>query len=184
MKRPGIAILHVFVCAAFVVGNPAHAEKGNEIESVAALKTLAQCRTISDDVERLACFDRETASLIAATESGDVRIVDREDVKAVRRGLFGFQLPRVGLFGNGDKDGEEIEADRQLDTTITSVTTLTRGHIRFTIAEGGAIWQTTEASSRVRTPRVGEKVQIERAALGSYWIRFGNQIGVKGRRVE
>ena len=142
------------------------------------LADLQSCRNIDDPAQRLACFGRASASLLAARDSGEVRVVDREEVQQTRRGLFGFTLPKLGLFGAGD--------DEQLDTlesTITGVSRVGRNGYRIRIEEG-SVWQIDSAPSRLRTPKPGDAIVLKKASLNSFFIRIAGQIGVKGRRVE
>ena len=142
------------------------------------LADLQACRDIDDPARRLACFDRASASLLAARDSGEVRVVDREEVQQTRRGLFGFTLPKLGIFGAGD--------DEQLDTlesTITGVSRVGRNGYRIRIEEG-SVWQIDSAPSRLRTPEPGDAIVLKKASLNSFFIRIAGQIGVKGRRVE
>ncbi len=64
---------------------------------------LETCTAIVDNIERLACFDREVGALVGAANEGDVKVVQTEDITQARRRLFGFSLPKVGLFGDGRK---------------------------------------------------------------------------------
>lgn len=146
-----------------------------------SLEKLAACQAITDNADRLACYDREAATLVTSATQGEVKVVDKEEARTVRKSLFGFQLPQIGLF-DGKKDADEAKIDEVLDSTITKVEQTPRGYWRITITEG-AIWETNEAPTRLRTPKVGNKVQFEKASLGSYWIRIDGQLGVKGRRV-
>ncbi len=156
---------------------PVQAQDAGETEHLTALQ---QCRTVADDTARLACFDRETAVLIAATDSGDLQIVDREAVRETRRGLFGFSLPKLGIFGGNDDEGEELA--KRLESEIVGVRSAGREAYLLTIAEG-SVWRVSDAPRRFR-PKVGDAVEFERAAMGSYWVRLNGQLGVKGRRVE
>ncbi|MCJ1962488.1 hypothetical protein MTR65_17480, partial [Novosphingobium sp. 2637] len=61
-------------------------------EPPAALRGLAQCRALTDDAARLACFDRESAALLAASDTGAVAIVDEDEARQVRRSLYGFAV--------------------------------------------------------------------------------------------
>ena len=171
------------LAALAIAATPVCARDKSEEGLPEALAQLAECRAIADSTARLACYDREATTLIAATEEGTVRVVDTEEVKTIRRSLFGFSLPRIGLFGGGKEKGEEEEV-KLLTTTVTSVRALPYGKYQFTIAEGDATWQTTEAPLALRKPKVGSEVELERAALGSYWVRFEGQRSVKGRRVD
>ena len=37
---------------------------------------------------------------------------------------------------------------------------------------------------RIGRIKPGDSVEIEKASLGSYWVRFNGRNGVKGRRVQ
>ncbi|MBU1606216.1 MAG: type VI secretion protein [Alphaproteobacteria bacterium] len=143
---------------------------------VAALKA---CRSISEPTERLACFDRTAGAMVAATESGEVSIVDREDVRKTRRSLFGFTMPEGGILGSSDTEDDTS----MLESTITDVRRLGGDTYVIAIAEGSK-WQMSNVPMRLRPPRVGDEVVFKKAALGSYFIRIAGQTGVKGRRIE
>ncbi len=169
------AFLLFAVGAAF--GTPAAAQQLNA-ERPDLLADLQSCRAIDDSARRLACFDRAAASLLAARESGEVRVVDREEVQETRRSLFGFTLPKLGIFGAGDD--EQLD---ELESTITGVSRVGRNGYRIQIEEG-SIWQIESVPSRLRTPRPGDAIVLKKASLTSFFIRIAGQIGVKGRRVE
>lgn len=175
-------------CAAAVLGGiallssppPAFAQVDAKAEAdhVAALR---QCQQEADRDRKLACYDRVAGAFIAAVEGGDVRLVDRQEREKTRRGLFGFSLGN--LFGGDGKEDDEPAELESLTSTITAVRQIDRKTYQIRIADGNALWQINEAPSRFIMPRVGEKVEFKRAALGSYFVRVGNQIGVKGKRV-
>lgn len=163
---------------AILTGRPARADEQGA--PPASLRALAHCRTLSDDAARLACYDTESAALITATDTGDVAIVDKDDARKVRKSLFGFGVPKIALFGNG----QESEDEQNLVSTVTSVEGLPRGYYRVTIAEGDAVWETTTRRRGQTTPRPGDKIEFEKAAMGSYWMRVNGQFGVKAHRVR
>ena len=144
-----------------------------------AFDGLKFCRTVADDAERLACFDRASANLIKADDAGDISVVDREQIEKTKRGLFGFSLPKLGIFA--DKDGTEQRIDK-LNSTITAITAVGRRDYLITIAEGSR-WRVSAPPRRFR-PEVGDPIELERAALGSFWLRVDGAPGVKGRRTE
>lgn len=164
------------VSIALLISAPARAE---EPPRPAALEALRACQALTADADRLACYDRAAAALSTSVEKKEVIVLDQQDVKKTKRSLFGFTLPRIGLFGDADKDRDTPEFT-QIETTVTGVRGLGYGKYSFTI-EDGAVWQTTEAAPM--TPKPGEKVLIKKAALGSYFIRFGRQRAVKGMRI-
>lgn len=144
---------------------------------------LRACRAIAADVERLACFDRVSAVLVAAADEGDLSVVNREEVRKTRRTLFGFALPDLGIFGGGDKAREKDEADEVevLTTTVASARTTSAG-IEITTAEG-AVWLIPNPPRRLMTPRPGQPVELRKGTLTSYFIRINGQGGVKARRI-
>lgn len=166
--------------AALGVATSAGAQEPGEPDYLDALKN---CRAMTDPAARLACFDREVGTMVAATDAGELRIVDRDDITRTRRGLFGFSLPDFGIFGDDD-DGPEEESMDMMESTITSVRSIRGDTFIFSIAEGGAVWQISDAPARLATPEVGDSVVFKKASMGSYFIRIDGQIGVKGRRIR
>ncbi len=143
------------------------------------LKSLQACQQVVDDTERLACFDAAVSAMVTATETGELRVVDKEDVTKTRRRLFGFSLPDIGIFGGDDED-DELST---LESTITSVRYFRHNALTFRIEEGG-LWRIQSAPRRLRRVKSGDKVVFKKAALGSYFIRINGQTGVKGTRIE
>lgn len=148
---------------------------------------LKACRAIADERERLACYDAKVGTMVSANEAGDVRIVDREDVRRTRRQLFGFSVPDVGVLAgddkSSDKDGNgDGDKDELFTTSIASARALPNGGWRFTTAEG-AIWEINNPPRRLAPIKPGDTVEFKKATLGYYFVRIAGQIGVKGRRV-
>ncbi len=146
------------------------------------LGAIGACRAITADTVRLACFDREASAFVAAAQSGQVSIVDRAELRAARRSLFGFSLPNLGMFG-AKNDQSEPEETKELRSEVVRATTIGAGKYRVVIADQKAVWETTEVSLTGRQPRPGEAVHIKKGSLGSYFIQLGSQKWVKGRRV-
>lgn len=173
-------ISSVAACAA-LLAVPATAQDKAEDKYLDSLRT---CQAIADNAERLACFDKAVGTIVAASDSDDLRIVDREEVRETRRKLFGFALPDLGIFGR--RDGEQDNANEDeldvLQTTIASVRPTGTGYI-LTTAEG-AKWQIDNVPRRLLSPKVGQSLEIRTAALSAYFLRINGQGGVKGRRVE
>lgn len=178
----GRSFAAVVAAAALAWAIPAPAAAGEAAPLPRDVQGLAACRAITADAERLACYDRETATLLSSVESGKVRVVDKEGVREVRRSLFGFDLPRVGLFGSSRKDSADERVDR-IETTVAALRMTEGGKLWFRLADG-AQWQTNDALGTARMPRVGDTVALEEAALGSYWVRFGKNRAMKAHRVH
>lgn len=141
---------------------------------------LQACRTMTDPAERLACYDKEAGALLEATTKGDVAVVDKSEVRKARKSLFGFSMPKIPFF-SGDDTADAVSDT--LETTIKSANGIGYGKFRMVIAEGNAVWETTEAYATMREPRAGDKLVIKRGPLGSYILRIGSNRGVKGKRV-
>lgn len=172
VRGTGLAMVGVLLLTAT---HPVFAQDTDESDH---LDNLRECRAIADPTSRLACYDQAVGQVIAKTDAGELRVVDEEEIRETRRGLFGFSLPKLGIFGG---DGEEDEADEILQSEITAVRRV-RDEWHLTIAEG-SVWRVSNAPTRFKA-RVGEAVEFEKAAMGSYWVRVGGRLGVKGRRVE
>lgn len=152
-------------------------EAAQEPDYLAALKA---CRAIKDEDDRLKCYDAKVGAMVSASEAGDVRIVDREDVRRTRRQLFGFTVPDLDILEGDEQDKESSEL---LETTITSARQLTNKAWRFTTAEG-AVWEINNAPARLAPIKPQDKVIFKRASLGFYFIRINGQMGVKGKRIQ
>lgn len=159
---------------ALVAPTPARAQDADYLEALKA------CRNIVDPAERLACYDTKVGAMVSASEAGDVRIVDREDVRRTRRQLFGFTVPDLDIL---EGDEQDKEASEMLLTTVTRARQLSGKSWRFTTEEG-AVWEITNAPRRLAPIKPGDKVEFKKASLGFYFIRINGQMGVKGKRVE
>ena len=154
--RIGLGIMLAIV-AAPLVAKPA-------AQRTPVLEAVTRCRQITDNAERLACFDASVAKLDEAEAKRDVVIVDREQVKATRRSLFGLALPSFNLF-SGHEDAKDVVT--QIDAKVANVVANGDGSLVVTL-EDGAHWRQTDATLLPRTPRAGDQVTIKRAAMGSY----------------
>lgn len=150
-------------------------------EKPEAVARLFACRDVADPAERLSCFEREVAAVEKAQADEELVIVDREQVREARRGLFGFNLPRIGLFGGGD-DRNEVEEIEEIEAPIASFA-LRGGKGYFTL-EDGARWIQTDSTPILGKVVPGDMVLIKRAALGSYLAKIGSKRGFRVERLN
>lgn len=144
---------------------------------------LRDCQAKTDAAERLACYDTAVASIVAASSEGEVRVVDREEVREARRKLFGFTLPDLGIFG-GKSDREDPEQEEEFTTLNTTITGVRASGTTYVLVTAeGAEWQLDELPARLMRPKVGQPLEIKKGSLSSYFLRINGQKGVKGRRV-
>jgi hypothetical protein len=176
MRLSTVAALRAALVLSAAVSATGVAAQTSTQDHFAALRA---CQSQTDPAARLACFDTAAGTIVSAADAGDLRVVDKEEIRRTRRGLFGFSLPDLGLFGGGS---DEPDMD-MLETTITSVRYTGGDSFVFRTKEG-ATWQVSNVPSRLREARSGDAVVFKRAAMGSYFIRIGGQMGVKGKRID
>lgn len=138
---------------------------------------VLQCRTVVDAAERLACFDRSVGTLAAAQANKEVFVADKEAVSEARKGLFGFNLPKMRIFADDDM-AKEVDF---IETTITSAVPSQKGYI-FTLQDG-ARWMQTDGAY-IDKPKSGAKIRIKRAALGSYFGTIEKNPGIRIERLN
>ena len=79
---------------------------------------VLECRAIADDSLRVACYDLAVTALASAEENDDLLVASRDDVRKERRGLFGLNLPRIGLFSGRTGDDQEELQVKEITSTI------------------------------------------------------------------
>lgn len=145
----------------------------------AQVTQLLDCRSIADSTQRLACYDKAATSIGDAVAKRDIVVFDRESVKKTKRGLFGFSIPNLGLFGD---DNDEVEI-KQIDGTIAASSFNRDGGYIF-VLEDNTQWSQIDGKPVALPPRRGDKVAVKKGALGSYFLSFGGQPGVKVKRTK
>jgi hypothetical protein len=160
-----------------LLASPALANDGEaESKRAAPVQNVYDCRAIVDAAQRLACFDRTVAALADAETKREVTFADKDMVKKTRRGLFGFSLPRIGLFGGGDD--EEI---KEIEAVVKSASADRSGRYRI-VMEDGAVWQQIDTTRLPREPKPGQKVKIRVASMGSYFANVEGQRAIRMKR--
>ncbi len=170
MRYRPLLLLLVAMPAAAIAAEPAPVAK--------QVTDLQACRSKTDSAERLACYDKAVDILSAATAAQDVVIVERTEVRKARKGLFGFNLPRIGFLAGRDGNAEDEADVARQETTIKSSRSIGYGKWRF-VVESGAVWETVEVNMGFDDPLPGRTVLLEKGSLGSYFAKVG-----KGRRVQ
>ncbi len=137
---------------------------------------VVACKAIADATARLACYDEKVGVLDDAAKKEDIILTDRASVKEAKRGLFGFDIPKIRIFGGGE-DVEEIEA------SVKSVS-ITRVGIITMVLEDGARWQQVDTKVLNREPRPGSVARIRKASMGSYLVNFDGGPAIRMKRVN
>ena len=148
-------------------------------ERVKVLQAVVDCRKLTADAERLACFDRATAVLDEAEKPGEVVVVDQARVREVKRQAFGLTLPSLSLFGSGAAATRD-EPIRQVDLVLASVRELAPGRYVFTTVEG-ATWLQLDGDMPV-APRKGDALVVTPGMLGSFFCKVNHRSAVRCKR--
>jgi hypothetical protein len=181
MKMKAMRLAGITLAAAVAVTVPgagASAQPKGEARS-AMLQKLVDCRKLTEEAARLACYDQATAALDQAEAKGDIVIVDREQARKVRRQAFGFSMPSITLFERGETQ-EELE-------NVSGVVAVARvnGAGKWVIKlEDGAVWTQVDNKELFKDPKPGMSVKIRQASLGSYLMTIDTMGAFRARRSE
>lgn len=169
--------IRIIAAGALVLAAPAAAGQKPAVKATPQqIERLIGCRAVTDPAQRLACFDRESATTADAIARQEIVAFDREKMQQTRRSLFGFSVPKLGIF---DNDKDEI---KQVEGVIAGVGhTLDGVRVRL---QDESRWAQTDGKPIALEPRVGDKVVIRRGALGSYSMSVAGQPGVKVQRLN
>ncbi len=171
-------VLIAFSAGAFAASAAGAAEPRTEGRA-ALVQQLTDCRKLSEDAARLACYDTATAALEQAEAKGDIVVVDREQARTVRRQAFGFSLPSMAMF----ERGEEKEQIDNVSGKIASARQDAAGKWVLRL-EDGAVWQQVDAQELSLYPKPGQSVTIRKATLGSFLASVEGRRAFRVRRVE
>ncbi|WP_404401882.1 hypothetical protein LG288_02955 [Idiomarina seosinensis] len=139
----------------------------NESLANELVDNLKTCAGKADEQLRLACFDKVVAGIEDRTRVDQIQarqpVVDKEK-----------------SFGNEGKQKEQV-----LDKIYATITRVTEKRLRDPVyqLDNGQVWAKKD-SSRLRL-RKGDKIYIERGALGSFFLgKDGNNTRTKVERLR
>lgn len=153
------------------------------------LEIMRQCARIDDPSARLACYDnniRNAGANPRNTVPGETVVTGGPGVTttAPNSGAavtgFGREDVRTPERFNDAPAGELAE----IRARVQSVTMRQPGIYVLTL-EDGAQWLFTDSvDNRYSVPRQGSTIEISRASLGSFLMRYNNQRSVRVRRIQ
>lgn len=173
-----VPVTTVLAATALLVATAGAAEKPRNRPEL--FNKVIDCRSITENAQRLACYDQTVGALEAAEQRKDVVVVDREQMRETRKSLFGFTLPKIGLFGGGKEEVDEEDVS-EIQTSIGSVRQIASDRWSLVLPDAGT-WETMTPVKY--EPRAGQKIRISKALMGSYLGSFGSNKGVRFRRVD
>ena len=120
---------------------------------------------LTDSAERLACYDKAAAGdRRSGRQAATLVVFDRESVRKTKRGLFGFSIPNLGIFGDDDN---EVEI-KQVDGEIASTAFNADGGYIFRLADGSRWSQMDGKPIALATGKRGQGGGQERRAWELY----------------
>jgi len=162
----------------FLIGSVAIAKDNDVIKS--PLELIYVCIDIADSTQRLACYDRATATLRIKEEKKEIVAIDAQSAKKLKREAFGFNLPSLPKLGL-----PTIGNDKKIDALVMDVKSVTkRNHKYVIVLKNGQIWQQT-GGRLTYVPKGDLVATIKPKSIGSYGISLSNgKSTVRGLRVR
>ena len=145
----------------------------------AVAQAIGDCRKLADRDARLDCYDKATDAFEQAQASGQVVVVDREQVRAVKRQAFGFSMPSLNLFARGPKE-EEVD---NVSVKLASAHQDPTGKWVLTTDED-AVWRQIDSNELYNDPHAGSTMVIRKAMLGSYFCKVDKQPALRCTRSQ
>jgi len=151
------------------------------------LQKVIACHGVSNEQERLACYDGAVVALLSGMQGGgtsntiadDVVVISKEQARAARRQAFGFDLSALSIFDRGEKP----EIIDKISTTVAHAYQTGTG--RWVIElDNGSTWEQTDDERVWKGPSKGSRADIRKAAMGSYFINLDGQRAIRARRVK
>lgn len=140
---------------------------------------LVNCRGIANSVERLVCYDAKVAAIDEAEKKDELVLADKTAMKEARRGLFGFSIPKLKIFGNDGPKNEKFELTARIESAYQA------NYGKWTIVlDTGARWVQIDTTVLRKAPAGGMEIKIREAAMGSYFANIEGARAIRMRRVN
>ncbi len=163
MMSVGRVLVAVLLVGSMPLALPAAPDADRLIESLRA------CASLSNDGERLSCFDR-TVQLLESGEHAAKPAASAEE-------MFG-----MGRVARQNTDSTKREELTQVTSKVKSVSRAGDNTPVISL-ENGQVWQGTE-ETRSLLLEPGDTVTVSRAALGSFRMATPHGRGLKVRRLR
>ena len=183
MPVPSRFILRSAILLAAVTpgtGAPALAAKPTLTASrTAVAQAISDCRKVIDRDARLDCYDKAVDAFEQAQAQGQVVVVDRAQVREVKRQAFGLSLPSLNLFARGPKE-ESID---KVSVKLSGAHQDETGKWVM-ITDENAVWRQIDSQELYEGPHSGSTVAIRRASLGSFFCNVDGQSAIRCARSQ
>lgn len=155
-----------------------------EEDKPVSTQAVYECAKLSEDVERLACYDAAVGRLKAAEDAGEVTTISRTEVETVQREAFGFSLPslpRIAMPKFGDGSDGEI---KEIVAGVEKIRPSRVNGLTITL-DNGQVWQQTDGRRVTYSKRKGvEEAVVKQAALGSFMMKLDGGVAFRVKRVQ
>lgn len=171
----------LIVTALALAAGPALADKKDDLTKSRPplFEELVNCRTITEPAARLACYDAKVAAMDEAEKKDELVLADKASMTEARRGLFGFSIPKLKIFGNDGEQEEKFELVAKIDSAYQS------SPGKWTIVlDNGARWVQIDTQVLRKNPARGMEIKIREAAMGSYFANIDGARAIRMRRVN
>lgn len=158
-------------------------------DEAASTDAVYACADITDDMERLACYDNAVGRLKVAEEAGEVTTISRAEIEEVQRDSFGFSipsLPKIAMpkFGGGDKDGRPaVEEFNEISAGVTRVRKDSTGKLIVQL-ENGQTWKQSDTRRVYLRGGSADAAVIKKAALGSFRMKLDGGTAFRVDRIK
>jgi hypothetical protein len=144
---------------------------------VEAFQAVLDCRSVTDDARRLACYDAAAGRMETAAAKGEIVVVDQAKAREARTQAFGLSVPSLDFLTRGLKanDVERVEG------VVTAVNRDASGRWIMQLADG-AVWRQISNEVLARDPKPGTKVSVRKALAGSFMMNVDGQAGIRVHR--
>jgi hypothetical protein len=167
------------VCLSALAASPGLAQRS---EADLARAPFEECGRITDDGQRLACFDRALRETNADRER---RLAEQREAEELeKRKQFGLEGSPAEKVQRAEQPPEQrpVEVER-VEVQVVSATVDGIGRWTINMSDGSA-WRQIETVPTFQSPRKGQTVSVRKGMLGSYLLRVGSQPFTRVVRVK
>lgn len=157
---------------------------------------LDACRVLTNDGERLACYDRAAGRILAQTSAPEAATAATPAAAATAAATVAATPAAASTAGAADNFGRERvlaaeEAKRQqqethdigeLSATVTDIDTRMDGLMTITL-DNGQVWRQARPDSMFRL-KTGDRIQIQPGAMKSFILSGPSKRSTRVSRVQ
>jgi hypothetical protein len=155
-----------------------------------SLQPLLACRAVVDSSARLACFDRESASLATGSPGAPTGVLrtapagaapGTPSIESATAPKANFGLTDEQVSKKEEAAGKRPAGVKEIEAHITAISSTGTGYATFTL-DNGQVWREISPEGDLLA-KTGDAVTVSRGILSSYWLQTRNGRGAKVHRV-